>query len=159
MLGGSTNGERTGSPAVGPPAAGAAVPGRARTAGRLLVGGGVGLALSACLPWFTVLGVGSGQLPAGSFVVFGAAGALLAYLGVRALRGRATRRVMAGLWVLAGLAALVAVSLFVGANDLQQSSGGTASPAFGFDLAIVALLCTVAGTVLLQASRRRRPPA
>jgi hypothetical protein len=111
------------------------------------------------LPWFTVLGIGTAQLPVGFFVVFGGAGALVAYLGVRTLKGRLTRRVMAGLWVLAGLAAYVAIGLFVGAEDIQQSGVGVATPAFGYYLAVGALLATVTGTVVLQASRRRRPPA
>jgi hypothetical protein len=131
--------------------------GLARTAGWLLVGGGAGLVLSVCMPWFTVVG-GSAELPVGSFLVCGAAGAVVGSLGVSVLRSRATRRVMATLWVLAAAAAFMAVNLFLGANDVQQQSGGAESPAFGFFLAMLALLSTVAGTVSLQVTRRRARP-
>ena len=135
---------------------GVSADGRARTAGWLVAAGGSGLALSACLPWFSVLGgMAEVQLPTGSFVMFGAAGGLVAYLGWRILKARVSRRVMAALWVLAALAALVAISLFYGARDEQAQSAGTVSPAIGFDLGLLALVATVGGTVLLQVSRRQ----
>lgn len=110
--------------------------------------------MSAFLPWVSFLGIVGGHLPAGYFFVFGAVGCVLAYFGVRALQGRVTRAIMTTLWVLAALAALVAMGVFAEGQNLARQSFGTVSPASGFYVGLVGLVATVAGIILLQTTRR-----
>jgi hypothetical protein len=130
------------------------VTGRARTAGWLVVGGGAALLLSAFLPWVSFLGIVGGHLPAGYFFAFGVVGCVLAYFGVRALKDRVTRAIMTTLWVLAALAALVAIGVFAEGQNLARQSYGTVSPASGFYVGLLGLVATVLGTILLQTTRR-----
>jgi len=130
------------------------VAGRARIAGWLVLGGGAALLLSAVLPWFTFLGFVGAHLPTAYFLAVGAVGALLAYFGIRALMDRATRAIMVTLWVLAAVSAFVAVGLFVSAKDLGNQTLGTVTPASGFYIGIIGLGATIAGTILLQTTRR-----
>jgi hypothetical protein len=135
------------------------VTGRARTAGWLVLGGGAAVLLSAFLPWFSFLGIVSAHLPAGYFLAFGAVGTVLAYFGVRALKDRVTHAIMTTLWVLAAIAAIVAVGVFAEGQHLASQSYGTLSPASGFYLGLLGLVATVAGTILLQTTRRSSPHA
>ena len=135
------------------------VTGRARTAGWLVLGGGAALLLSAFLPWFSFLGIVGAHLPAGYFLAFGAVGSLLAYFGIRALKDRVTHAIMRTLWVLAAIAAIVAVGVFAEGQNLASQSYGTVTPASGFYLGLLGLVSTVAGTILLQTTRRSTPDA
>lgn len=142
-------------PAAGPrPAQFVVVTGRAQVAGWLVLGGGAALLLSAFLPWFSFLGFVGAHLPAAYFLAFGFVGGLLAYFGFRGLKGQVTRAIMATLWVLAAIAAFVAVGLFVAAQDLGNQTYGTVSPSSGFYIGFLGLVATVAGTILLQTTRR-----
>lgn len=128
--------------------------GRARTAGWLVLGGGAALLLSAFLPWVSFLGIVGVHLPAAYFLAVGAVGALLAYFGIRALKDRVSHAIMKTLWVLAAIAAIVAVGVFVEGQNLASQSYGTVSPASGFYVGLLGLVATVAGTILLQTTRR-----
>jgi hypothetical protein len=133
--------------------------GRARTAGWLVGAGGAAIVLSALLPWFTFLGFIGAHLPAGYFVAFGAAGALIAYFGFRALQDRVTKAIMVTLWTLSALAAFVAVGLVSAAHDVQNQSFGTVTPASGFYVGLVGLFATGVGTIVLQTTRSGAAPA
>jgi hypothetical protein len=117
------------------------------------------VALSAFLPWVSLLGVASVHLSGGALVLVLAAGAVLAYCGGRVLKDRTTRLLMIALWILAALDSLMVVFLFGAQRDITNSSEGLASPGVGLYVAIAGLIATVIGTTLLQTTRRRIPLA
>src|SRR5262249_33581848 len=138
------------SPTGGPPTARTASPsnlivatGRARTAGYLIGGGGLAVALSAFLPWVSGLGLASVHLSGGAVVLVLAAGVLLAYFGARVLKDRATRILMIALWILAAVDSLMVVLLFLAQRNITDSSEGLASPGVGLYAAIAGLTATV----------------
>ena len=147
-------GSRERAPAPRQQATESGITGRARTAGWLLLGGGVAIVLSAILPWYTVLGIVSGQAPTGYFLTVGAVGGLIAYFGIRALRDRVTRAIMIVLWVLAPIATYFAVALFIVGGQASNKSYGTVTLGSGFYAGLIGLVATVAGTIVLQTTRR-----
>jgi len=126
--------------------------GRRKTAGWLVCGGGLGVALSAFLPWFTVIGLVNAGL-GGAGILVAALGAGLAFLGARILMERTSRKTTIILWVLAALDLLIVIGLFSSKRSLD-GTGGLVTPAMGFYLALLGLIATVAGTVVMQTTVR-----
>lgn len=57
------------------------------------------------------------------------------------------------------IAAIVAVGVFAEGQNLGSQSYGTVTPASGFYVGLLGLVATVAGTILLQTTRRSSPHA
>jgi hypothetical protein len=127
--------------------------GRKRSAGFSISGGGIAVALSAFLPWITVIGFVDVHLSGISIAIIFVLGGLLAYLGVRVLRDLASRAILIGLWVLAGIDVLTVIGLFYALDKIGSS--GEVAPGTGFYLALIGLIASIVGTVLLQLSTRR----
>lgn len=134
--------------------------GRSRMAGVVLAAGGGALVLSSFLPWVSALGVVQAR-PAGSAVlVLLLAGTGTAFLGSLVLRSRASRAIRATLWTLSAIEALLVLLFSEALHAANEASiGGIVSvssvvrPAIGLYLAVVAVITTVVGTVLLQMSK------
>jgi hypothetical protein len=56
--------------------------------------------------------------------------------------------------VLAGLDLLIVIALFTGLRQLHEGTAGLVQPAVGFYAALLGLLGTLAGTILLQTTVR-----
>jgi hypothetical protein len=140
--------ERT--PAIARPPSRIVASGRRKTAGWLVCGGGLAVVVSAFLPWATVVGLISVGLGAYAIIVL-ALGGGLAFLGGRILVERTSRGTTIALWVLAGLALIAVIALFVGQSKINGSEG-LVQPGLGFYLALVGFSATLIGTILIQVS-------
>jgi len=129
--------------------------GRLKAAGITIGGGGLSLVLSAFLPWVTSLGIASARPAGGGVVVILVLGGTLGFLATRVLMDKATKAVRVLLWVLAAIDALVVLGFFT-ALKVAQGVGGVfqaadiVRPAFGFYLALIALLASIVGTIVMQ---------
>ena len=127
--------------------------GRSRKAGYVVGLGGLGIVVSAFLPWVSVLGIAGVGLSGIEPVLVVLLGGALTYFGWRILTERTSRRCMVVMWVLAGLDAFVSVALFESMRS--NNAGGLISPAFGFYLAMFGLIASVIGTLLMQTTRTK----
>lgn len=130
--------------------------GRRRRAGYFVCGGGGGIGISVLLPWVSVAGIASANLSGGGVVVLLALGAGLAYLGTRILKDRITKTTMIVLWVLAAIDLLLILILFAEVGRADGESGGLATPAAGFFIAVVGLIAATVGTIMVQTTRHGR---
>jgi hypothetical protein len=138
-----------------PPARKITATGRRRTAGWLISGGGLAVLVSAFLPWVAIVGFVSAGIGVYAVPVV-ALGGGLAYLGSRILLERTSPATTIALWVLAGLDLLIVIALFAGLRQLHKGTAGLVQPAVGFYAALLGLLGTLAGTILLQTTVRRQ---
>jgi hypothetical protein len=127
--------------------------GKLRTAGHLVLGGGIGIAVSAFLPWVTVFGVFSVSLSGDEVLIVLIFGGASAFLGVRLLQDRANIATMIALWVLSAFDLLVSIGFFVSLSRDRTDVVG--HPAIGFYAALLGLLATIAGTAVMQIGSRR----
>lgn len=151
-------------PTAGRPQAGQTIvaTGRRRRAGYYVCGGGGAIAISVLLPWISVAGIASANLSGGGVAMLLALGGGLIYLGARVLKERVTRTAMTVLWVLAGIELLLILVLLAEVSHADGESGGLATPAAGFYIAVAGLVAATAGTIMLQTTRPGRsvpPPA
>jgi hypothetical protein len=123
--------------------------GRMRTAGFTLGGSGVLLILSAFVPWVSALGVLNANPTGGAIFVLLVLGGAISLLASRVLRDRATRLVRGFLWVLAAIDALAVFGFFMAMKATGQTAG-IVQPAIGFYLALIALIGSIVGTVMLK---------
>ncbi len=127
--------------------------GRRKTAGWLVCGGGLAVILSAFLPWVTVAGVVNVGIGAFALVI-AALGGALAYLGGRILVERTSRKTTIFLWALAGLDLLIVIGLFASQSNINSSTGGWVQPGTGFYMALLGLIATLVGTIMVQTTLR-----
>jgi len=127
--------------------------GRRRKAGYYVCGGGGAIAISTLLPWVSVAGIASANRSGGGVFMLLALGAGLIFLGARVLQDRMTKTKMIVLWVLAAIELLLVVGLFAAVGHADGESGGLATPAAGFYIAVAGLIAATAGTIMVQTTR------
>jgi hypothetical protein len=123
--------------------------GRMRTAGFTLGGSGALLILSAFVPWVSALGILNANPAGGAIFVLLVLGGAISFLASRVLRDRATKLVRGFLWVLAAIDALAVFGFFMAMKATGQTAG-IVRPAIGFYLALIALIGSIVGTVMLK---------
>ena len=128
--------------------------GRRRSAGYYVCGGGGAIAISVLLPWVSVAGIASANLSGGGAVMLLAVATGLIYLGTRVLKDRITKTTMIVLWVLAAIDLLLILILFAAVGRADGESGGLATPAAGFYIAVLGLIAATVGTIMFQTTRR-----
>jgi hypothetical protein len=128
-----------------------------RRGGVLVGAGGIGLALSSFLPWVNALGIAQARPSVGDVFVLLLVGGGTVFLGTRLLENKATKAVRITLWVLSVIETLVVLAFYEAFHALNQATlGGVISvssvvkPAFGFYLAVLALVSTIVGTIMMQ---------
>lgn len=127
---------------------------RLRSAGFAIGGGALAIIISAFLPWLS--GVASANLPAPATIIVLALGAALGLLGVRVILAKATTLARFFLWLLAVLDLIVVVAFFFVVKESSTGVGamlqatGVARPGTGFYLALIGLIATIVGTVMMQ---------
>ena len=129
--------------------------GRTRTAGFLTAGGGLMIAISAFLPWATVIGFISAGLSGAEVLFVFALGVVVGVMGIRVLQDDDAIWVHAVLWlaaVLAVITAVVAIQQINSSDNMDLVGMGT-----GLYVFIAGGAAAIFGTASLQttASRRR----
>jgi hypothetical protein len=138
--------------------------GRLKMAGLFVGAGGVGLALSSFLPWVSALGIAQARPSMGDVFVLLLVGAGTAFLGTRLLQNKPARAVRVILWVLSVIEALVVLAFYEAFHALNQATlggvisvSGVVKPALGFYMAVLALLSTIVGTIMMQTAKSSSP--
>jgi len=134
------------------------VSGRTRKAGIWIAAGGLGIVLSAFIPWVSVSGIVTVSQSGGAVAYIAIFGGVCTYLGSRVLMGYGRQWMRVLLWVLCVIGVANVVTLF---NALStDNAGGAVQPSVGVFAASGGVVATVVGAILLQTVRlSKRTPA
>jgi hypothetical protein len=125
--------------------------------GYWICGAGIGVVLSAFLPWVSVDGLYASHPSGGGVLLLLVIGGLLVHFGTRVFGGHLSRASNVALWVISGVDVLVSLALFGSLSKLNNEGAGLVSvqPSIGFYTGIGSLMASVVGTVLVQIARHK----